>query len=65
MELIHNDYSIVYKIGYKDIRILRPNGYQVIKYLTIFRLFAVFWFVLFLVKLIIACVKVLAAIARE
>ncbi len=65
MELIKKDYSIIYKISYKNIRILRPNGYEVIKYMTMFRLLAVFWFLVFLAKLIITCVKVLTAIARE
>lgn len=65
MELIQNDYSIIYKIGYKDIRIHRPNGYQVVKYITLFRVIAVFWFLVFLAKLIVACIQVLTAIAKE
>lgn len=65
MEPVNNDYSIVYRIGHNDFRIYRPNGYKLAKYLTMFRVLAVFWFLVFLVKLIISLVQVLTAIAKE
>ena len=65
MELTHKDYSIIYNIGYRDIRILKPSGYQLAKYIIAFRVFAVFWFLVFLIKLVVSCIQVLTAVSKE
>lgn len=64
MEMTHSDYSIIYNIGIPEIKIQKPDSRQIAKYIIAFRVFAIFWFLLFLIKLVIACVQVLTDIAK-